>query len=270
MLGGTLRQAARTFNQAFKHGAEPHLQDLVQNVIPGLVYALGRGLIEAVLNQERGFYGTYIRCPECGELLQFEGYVERGVKTKLGPVRFKRAYYHGACGHSAFPIDSLLGIDQKHGVLSDLQECAALLATAVSYPQALKLIQRILPVGTFSLHLKEEVTRGLATEFVALQREEGEAARPGWRDGEELQDKTVVASVDGGMCRVRDHADKYREFKLAVMGELGPDGEVEEKTYVATFEGPDALFDRVIFEYVRKGFIWSQTERSGSRGGRMP
>jgi hypothetical protein len=253
LVGSSLREAARTFNQAFKHGAEPHLQDLIQNFIPELVYALGRRLIEALLNQERGFYGSCIRCPECGQVLHFEGYIERGVKTKLGPVRYKRAYYHGACGHSAFPIDSLLGLDGKHGVLPDLQECAALLATTVSYPQALDLLQRLLPVGTFSLHLQEEVTRGVACEFAALQREEGESARPGWRDGEELQDKTVVASVDGGMCRVRDHADKYREFKLAVMGDLGPDGEVDSKTYVATFEGPDALFDRAIFEYVRKG-----------------
>jgi hypothetical protein len=58
-----------------------------------------------------------------------------------------------------------------------------LLATTVSYPQAMELLQRMLPVGTFSLHLQEEVTRSVASEFVALQREEGEAARPGWRDG---------------------------------------------------------------------------------------
>lgn len=253
LIGSTLRESARTLNQAFKHGAEPHLQDLIQNFIPELVHALGRGLIESILNQERGFYGSCIRCPECGQVLHFQGYIERGAKTKLGPIRFKRAYYHGACGHSAFPIDSLLGLDGKHGVLPDLQECAALLATTVSYPQALELLQRLLPVGKFSLHLHEEVTRSVASEFAGLQLEEGEAARPGWRDGEELQDKTVVASVDGGMCRVRDHDDRYREFKLAVMGELGQDMEVTSKTYVATFEGPDALFHKAIFEYVRKG-----------------
>ncbi|MBZ0090344.1 MAG: ISKra4 family transposase [Thermoanaerobaculia bacterium] len=252
LLGSTLKEAAGAFNAAFKHGAEPHLQDLVQTFIPQLVYALGRQLMEAVLNQERGFYGSRIRCPDCGQVLEFEGYIERGVKTKLGPIRFKRAYYHGACGHTAFPIDSLLRIDGKHGVLPDLQECAALLATTTSYPQALELLQRLLPVGTFSLHLQEEITRSVASDFIALQRDEAEAAKPGWRDGEELQDKTVVASVDGGMCRVRDHADRYREFKLAVMGDLGSNLEVTNKTYVATFEGPDALFHKAIFEYVRK------------------
>jgi hypothetical protein len=253
LAGGTLREAARVLNAAFKHGAEAQLLELIQTFIPQLVYSLGRQLIEGVLNQERGFYGSCIRCPECGGILHFQGYIERGVKTKLGPVRFKRAYYHGDCGHSAFPIDGLLGLDGKHGVLPDLQECAALLATTTSYPQALELLRRLLPVGTFSLHLHEEVTRGVASEFIALQREEGEAARPGWRDGEELQDKVIVASVDGGMCRVRDHDDRYREFKLAVMGELGADLEVTNKTYVATFEGPDALFHKAIFEYVRKG-----------------
>lgn len=253
LLGSTLREGARAFHAAFKHGAEPHLQELIQTVIPQLVHALGRQLVGAVLNQERGFYGSCIQCPDCGQTLEFEGYIERGVKTKLGPVRFKRAYYHGPCGHSAFPIDSLLGIDGKHGVLPDLQECAALLATTTSYPQALDLLQRLLPVGTFSLHLHEEVTRSVASDLIALQREEAEGAKPGWRNGEELQDKIVVASVDGGMCRVRDHAERYREFKLAAMGELGPDLEVTNKTYVATFEGPDQLFHKAIFEYVRKG-----------------
>ena len=253
LLGATLRESAKSFNAAFKHGIEPRLQDLIQNVVPQLVYGLGRQLIEAILTQERGFHGTYIHCQECGQVLEFQGYIERGVKTKLGPIRFKRAYYHGSCGHSAFPIDSLLGIDGKHGVLPDLQESAALLATATSYPQALELLQRLLPVGTFSLHLHEEVTRSIASDFVALQREEAEAAKPGWRDGKDLLNKTVVASVDGGMCRVRDHSERYREFKLAVMGELSKDGEVIKKTYVATFEGPNELFHKAIFEYVRKG-----------------
>jgi hypothetical protein len=253
LLGSTLKEAARAFNGAFKHGVEPHLQSLIQDVVPQLVYGLGRQVIEAILNQERGFHGTYIHCQECGQILEFQGYIERGAKTKLGPIRFQRAYYRGECGHSAFPIDSLLGIDGKHGVLPDLQECAALLATTTSYPQALDLLRRLLPVGTFSLHLHEEITRSVATDFIALQREEAEAARPGWREGEELKDKTIVASVDGGMCRVRDHKERYREFKLAVMGQLGKDGEVEDKTYVATFQGPDELFHRAIFEYVRKG-----------------
>ena len=68
LLGATLRVAARTFNDAFKHGVEPHLQDLIQNFIPQLVYSLGTQLIQAVLNQERGFYGSRIHCPECGQM----------------------------------------------------------------------------------------------------------------------------------------------------------------------------------------------------------
>lgn len=251
LLGSTLKEAAGAFNAAFKHGAEPHLQDLVQTFIPQLVYSLGRQLMEAVLNQERAFYGSRIRCPDCGQVLEFEGYIERGVNTKLGPIRFKRILPRGLWPHG-LPHRQPAGHRRKARRASRPPGVRGIAGHDHLYPQALELLQRLLPVGTFSLHLQEEVTRSVASDFIvpsAMRKSQ----KPGWRDGEELQDKTVVASVDGGMCRVRDHADRYREFKLAVMGELGPNLEVTNKTYVATFEGPNALFHKAIFEYVRKG-----------------
>lgn len=263
LMGETLRQAAGAFDDAFKYGAEGRLAKLLQSFIPGVVYALGRGFMEALLRQERGFYGSRIDCHECDGSLCFQGYIKRKVKTKLGPIEFARAYYTGACGHSATPLDTLLGIDGEHGVLPDLQECAALLSATMSYPKAVELLQRLLPVGTFSLRLQENVTQTVAGEFMALQCEEAETVEPGWRTGEELEDRTVVVAVDGGMCRVRDHAEDYKEFKLAVMGELEPkaagidDGEplavVVNKSYVATFEGPNEVYEKAVTEYVRKG-----------------
>lgn len=252
ILGATLSQVAQTFDDAFKRGGEGGLPALIQTFIPQVVFALGRGLMEALLRQVRGFYGSTVRCHECGGSLAFEGYIKRTVKTKLGPIHFSRAYYHGECCHSAFPLDSLLGVDGEHGMLPDLQECAALLAATMSYPQALDMLHRLLPVGKLSLRLEENVTRTVASEFAGLQLEEAQSVEPGWRAGEELEDRTVVAAVDGGMCRVRDHDERYREFKLAVVGELGPGETVTDKSYVATFDGPNAVFDRAVTEYVRK------------------
>lgn len=263
-FGATLREVVSVFDEAFKHNAEARLPELLQKVIPEVVYALGRELMQSLLQQEQGFYGSEIRCHDCGGPLRIQGYVERkSVKTKLGPIRFSRAYYHGECGHSAAPIDSLLGIDGEHGVLPDLQEDATLLSALMSYPKAVELLQQLLPVGTFSLRLQENVTRTVAGEFAELHAEEAENVKPGWQEGDPLEDRTVVAAADGGMCRVRDHTERYKEFKLAVMGDLelssagADDGDplaiVKNKSYVATFDGPNELYGMAVTEYVRKG-----------------
>ncbi|MCE7875398.1 hypothetical protein DYH09_34235, partial [bacterium CPR1] len=92
ILGATLSQVAQTFDDAFKRGGEGGLPALIQTFIPQVVFALGRGLMEALLRQVRGFYGSTVRCHECGGSLAFEGYIKRTVKTKLGPIHFSRAY----------------------------------------------------------------------------------------------------------------------------------------------------------------------------------
>jgi len=187
LAGVTLREAARVLNAAFKHGAEAQLLELIQTFIPQLVYSLGRQLIEGVLNQERGFYGSCIRCPECTGILHFQGYIQRGVKTKLGPVRFKRAYYHGDCGHSAFPIDSLLGLDGKHGVLPDLQECAALLAiletdslavNSIHHQAVDRLGEGLRPVAWAPDGLVEAVERSATQRGVQFHPEDMRSERP--------------------------------------------------------------------------------------------
>lgn len=111
----------------------------------------------------------------------------------------------------------------------ELQECSALLATHFSYPQAVETLCRFLPVGKFSLKLEEQVTAAVANDFMQVQRDEAHLVEPGWQAGDPIVDRTVVASVDGGMCRVRDHDEKYREFKLAVVGDLGPKATVPNK-----------------------------------------
>lgn len=252
LLAETLRKVSKRFDEAFVGNEEGELLELLQNFIPEAAFALGRGLMEAVLRQSRGFYGSRIRCHECGEELEFQGYVSKSVKTKFGPIKMKRAYYHGKCGHSVSPLDHLLGIDGKHSMLPDLQECAALLATHLSYPQAVGVLSRLFPVGKFSLKLEEQVTAAMANDFGQFQREEALEVTPGWQVGDGIEDRTVVASVDGGMCRVRDHDERYREFKLAVVGELGADAKVLNKSYVGTFDGPNEVYSRALTEYVRK------------------
>lgn len=253
--GETIKKLVQTFNESFKVGPELELLEHLQETIPQAMAELGREMMGALLSKVTGFYGTYIKChhKRCKGILEFQGYTQKTLKTTMGPVPFCRAYYSGRCGHSAFPIDALLGVDDEHAVLPLLRDNVAYLAAQMPFQPAVETLQRLTPVGTFSLRLFEEVTKTIALEFSTLQQDELKDVKPGWMEGAELEDKTVVVAVDGGMCKARDHKDRCREFKLAVMGELGAEGEVLNKTYVATFDGADDLFERTSFEYIRKG-----------------
>ena len=252
-LGCVLNSLCEKFDEAFRSGPDRVLLELLQDVIPSSVYDLARRLMEALLRHQTGLYRRNLNCHKCDGTLQFHGYVTRKAKTKMGPIKFSRAHYKGSCGHSAYPLDVCLGLDGEHGVLPDLQLCATRLAAYSSYEQALTTLQELLPVGTFSLHLQENITKTVAEQFDRLWVEETQNVQEGWlRADTDLVGKTVVVSLDGGMCRVRKDSEKYREFKLGVLGELGTNGKIENKTFVGTFDGADKVGERLLAEYLRR------------------
>jgi hypothetical protein len=252
-FGCVLSGLCEKFDEAFRSGADRVLLELLQDSIPSAAYELARRLMEALLRQQTGNYQRNMKCHDCNGTLQFHGYVARKAKTKMGPIKFSRAHYKGSCGHSAYPLDVCLGLDGEHGVLPDLQLCATRLAAYSSYEQALTTLQELLPVGTFSLHLQENITKTVAEQFDRLWVEETQNVQEGWlRADTDLVEKTVVVSLDGGMCRVRKDSEKYREFKLGVLGELGSNGKIENKTFVGTFDGADKVGERLLAEYLRR------------------
>jgi hypothetical protein len=244
---------------------ESHLERLLSRDIPELVYALGRALMEMVLVQARGFHGSRLECDQCsGGHLEYQGDTPRTIKTRLGDVSVRRAYYHCSCGHSAFPLDTLLGLDGEHGVMPDLQEEMALMASKSSYPEALRTLTRLLPVQT-SLRTLERVTATVAGQVQQEQQrelreafEDPTCARLPEPETTEVAPVAVVAA-DGGMCPMRGREEPHREFKMGVMGRLDPEpgaeetAEVTDKRYVAHLGGPDRVFELMSLEYHRLG-----------------
>ena len=71
---------------------------------------LGSGLLERVLDLDRGHRGPEVSCGG-GHWAGFRGYRDKTVDTVLGVVRLRRAYYHcRECGRGLFPRDRELGI----------------------------------------------------------------------------------------------------------------------------------------------------------------
>jgi hypothetical protein len=52
-----------------------------------------------------------VTCPPCQQTALFKGYRPKTVASLLGPLPWRRGYYHGGrCGHGLFPFDDATGL----------------------------------------------------------------------------------------------------------------------------------------------------------------
>ena len=251
-------------SDAYASGLEGQLDDLLDKQIPETVYKLGRELMVTVLQRERGFFGTVLRCDRCENAgLRYENEPERTIVTRLGAVKIRRAYYRCACGHSVFPLDTLLGVDGEHSMLPAIQEVVALMTSRVPYGEAVETIQRLLPVRLCQA-TAERVTMTVASRLQEEQERDRQQAFSNPSQATFPTSSPVEASAvaivagDGGMCKIRQQKE-YREFKMGVLGWLHPTPNAEEravienKNYVAHIADVDTLFEHLAVEYHRIG-----------------
>jgi hypothetical protein len=272
-LGEYLRQVATALDNAYARGIETQTVQLLDEILPDNALALGRATMEALVAQERGFHGSRINCHECPGELEYQGEVAKtGVKTRIGDIDLKRSYYLGNCGHSVCPLDRLLGLDGQHNVMPSLQDTVAWLSASMSYPEAVKVLDKLCP-SRFSLKSVETITATIATQVQEAQQEEIKAvqddpSKAARRDGDLIPGVGVV-EADGGFVAVRDYTEKSKEFKEAVLGILEQTaqppsdalpGDVDrniklvDKSYVGHFAGPHTLYEHVGVEFFRRGF----------------
>lgn len=285
-VGEFLVAVFSSLQAAYSEGIEARTVDLAEEFLPEVALALGRATVEAFLAQERGFRGSSVAChhPGCSETLEYQGDVEKTVKTRLGDITLKRAYYHGPCGHSVCPLDMLFGVDGAHAVMPSLQETVAWLSASMSYPETVKVLEKLCP-SKFSLKAVETVTATVAGQVQEAQEREIQAvaddpSAAARRNGD-LKPGVAVVEVDGGFVLVRDHTEPSREFKVGVMGILkkspplkkpAKPGEVDkglrlvEKSYVGHFADPETVFTHMQAEFFRRGYHQLQTVHGVSDG----
>jgi hypothetical protein len=252
------RGMAKMLNEAYEQGVASNLVSLLENKIPEAVFALGRAVDEGLLQQERGFHGSCLK-DSAGQSLQYEGDRSRTILTRLGHVTVRRAYYRGdgdTDNLSLYPLDVLLGIDGIHGMMPSVQEALALLGSKTSYPDAVSIVQALMPFPV-SLRTVERVTHSVAQELVEFQVEDKSKAQSrGSISSSALATLPIaVLAVDGGMCRMRAADEQFREFKMGVFGQLsGKAGDdINGKLYFAHFGSADILFDYLSTSYFKEG-----------------
>jgi hypothetical protein len=236
----------------------------------------GAALLQAVLDeQDDGYCGPRAGCGGCGGQAGHAGSRPRTVTTVLGAVTLQRAWYHcPACRHGFAPRDADLGLLPAGELSPGLAEMAALAGAETSFARAAGLIAALAGVTLSprtierSAEASGAAARATAVAEASAIRERRVTVLP---PAGPLADMLYV-EPDGTGVPVRasetagragkgeDGTAGTREVKLArlfTVSRLDEDGrpvmDPGSSTYVATFDGKDALAELVKAEYTRRG-----------------
>ncbi len=235
--------------------------------------AAGARLLEAVLaDGDDGYAGPHVKCG-AGHQAGYAGSRPKTVSTVLGPVQVARAWYHcRECERGFAPRDEQLGVAGT-SLSPGLAEMIARAGAEVPFGKAAALLADLAGV-TVSARTVERSAE--ASGAAARKAGAAEAALLRARTVRPLPPPAPVpdmlyVEVDGTGVPVRasetegrpgkgeDGKAGTREIKLArlfTVSRLDDDGhpvmDPGSSTYVATFDGKDALAELVEGEYLRR------------------
>ena len=247
---------------------------VLEEAMRAALAAAGARLLEAVLaGDDDGYAGPHAKCGN-GHQASFAGRRPKTITTVLGPVRVTRAWYHcRECGHGFAPLDEQLG---KAGtpLSPGLREMIARAGAEVPFGKAAALIGDLAGVAVTAKTAERSAEVSGAAARVAGAAEaaalRARTIRP-LPPREPVPDMLYV-EVDGTDVPVRrsetegrkgkgeDGQARTREIKLArffTVSRISSDGnpvtDPGSSSYVATFDGKDALAGLVEAEYLRRG-----------------
>lgn len=233
--------------------------------------AAGARLLEAVRADDDGYVGPHAKCG-AGHQASYAGSRPKTVSTVLGPVQAGRAWYHCAgCEHGFAPRDEQLGVAGT-SLSPGLTEMIARAGAEVPSGKAAALLEDLAGVAVSARTVERSAE---ASGAAARTASAAEAAA--------IRARTVVplppagpvpdmlyAEVDDTGVSVRasetegrpgkdgDRQAGTREVKLAgffTVSRLDDDGrpvtDPGSSTYVATFDGKDAVAGLTEAEYLR-------------------
>ena len=234
----------------------------------------GARLLETVLAGDGdGYAGPHAACG-CGRRALYAGARDKTVTTVLGPVTLRRAWYHCAeCRRGFAPRDQQLGIGGV-SLSPGLAEMIALAGAEVSFARAAGLLSGLAGIAVSARTIERSAEASGAAARAAAGAEAAaivarqitvlppRAPLPGMLYVE--TDGTGVpvrpSETEGRQGKSENGKAGTREVKLArlfTVSRLDEDGrpvmDAGSSTYVATFDGKDALARLVKAEYLRRG-----------------
>jgi hypothetical protein len=246
---------------------------VLEQAMRSALAAAGARLLEAVLaGDDDGYAGPHVKCG-AGHQAGYAGSRPKSVTTVLGPVLVMRAWYHCAgCGRGFAPRDEQLGVAGT-SLSPGLAEMIARVGAEVPFGTAAALVADLagITVNARTVERSAEASGAAARKAGAAEGAllRARAIRP-LPPPDPVPDMLYV-EVDGTGVPVRasetegrhgkgkDGTAGTREIKLArlfTVSALDDDGnpvmDPGSSTYVATFDGKDALAELVEAEYLRR------------------
>jgi hypothetical protein len=246
---------------------------VLEHAMRAALPAAGARLLEAVLAGESGYQGPRAECGH-GHQAGYAGRRAKTVTTVLGPVQVTRAWYHcRQCGHGLAPRDEQLGV-ARTSLSPGLAEMTARAGAEVPFGKAAALLADLAGI---SLDAKAVERAAEACGAAARQAGAAEAAAIRARriiplpPAQPVPDMLYVevdgtgvpvrpSETEGRQGKAADGRARTREIKLArLFTQSGHDArgrpvmDPRSSSYVATFDGKDALARLAGAEYLRRG-----------------
>jgi hypothetical protein len=247
---------------------------VLEQAMRAALMASGARLLEAVLaGDDDGYASPHAKCGN-GHQAGYAGGRAKTITTVLGPVQVMRAWYHcGECGHGFAPLDERLGVAGTP-LSPGLTQMIARAGAEVPFGKAATLIRDLagVVVSAKTIERSAEASGAAArsagaAEAAALRARTLRPLPP----PEPVPDMLYI-EVDGTGVPMRssetagrdgkaeDGSARTREIKLARFFTVSrPDADGNpvmdpgSSSYVATFDGKDALAGLVEAEYLRRG-----------------
>lgn len=135
-----------------------------------------RGSTSLCMSAKKGYQGTPIACPGCGQEAKSVSYRPCEVTTLMGDALSERAYYHcWHCQHGHCPTDAEFGLEDKH--TPGAEEVISLIGATAAFDEGAHVERARLTGLTVSASSVQRITESVGAE-VAQRRAEGESFGP--------------------------------------------------------------------------------------------
>jgi hypothetical protein len=163
-------------------------------------------------------YVTSTRACDCGSKQRFQRYSSKTVRTLMGEVAYKRAYYHCLqCGVGTCPLDQQLG-QSPRAVSPGVARALALLSAHLPFAKAAQVLAEVSAVELSARQI-ETIAESLGVEAEQRQQQEQQqAATAGLvetRGPQMPAPRTFIIEMDGVQLGLQ--AGSWQEVKCGVI-----------------------------------------------------
>jgi Uncharacterised protein family (UPF0236) len=168
-----------------------------------------------------GYEGSYLACA-CGQRLKYQRDGARTVRSLVGLVRYRRAYYYcGECGRSRCPLDQSLGQSERE-ISAGVERQLVNLSAHLSFATAAEVLEEVAGVEISGRQV-ETVAEAVGAQAETKTQAETEAQpdlRPGSKLGlvESAKTDTWIVEMDGVMAPLQDGS--WQEIKCGIVYRL--------------------------------------------------